>query len=184
MQKDSLEKFILDNRAAFDDATPGLKVWADIDRRLAEPQVRKLTWRHRLQMVAAVLLLLFAGGLAGSYLTQQQQNQATAILEQVAPEYFETERFYQQKIDQQLQQLTSYQTDQSVFTDLDQVDQVMEELKAELEKAPKGREQEIIDNLILNYQTKAAILERVLKRMQGVQPAADFIKPTDNAVRI
>jgi len=30
MQRDVIENFVLDNREAFDDAIPSLKVWADI----------------------------------------------------------------------------------------------------------------------------------------------------------
>ena len=50
-----------------------------------------------------------------------------------------------------------------------QIDELLEELKTELDNAVKGSEEQIINAMINNYQTKLAILERVLQRIQSIQ---------------
>ena len=164
---DNLEKFITQNRDAFDDSIPSLKVWAAIDRAANKKEARRVKLWKQLQIAATVAVLLVSGGIVGSYLTQSgQANNAMAILQETAPEFFEMERYFQTQIDERVNQLVSYSPDDQVLKDLDQIDQAMLELKEELQDAPKGKEDEIIENLIQNYQMKVAILERVLERMQ------------------
>jgi phosphoglycerate-specific signal transduction histidine kinase len=164
---DNLENFITQNRDAFDDSIPSLKVWAAIDRTANKKHARRIRLWKQLQIAAAITVLLVSGGIVGSYLTQSGQgNSAMAILQQAAPEYFEMEQYFKTQIDDRINQLVSYSPNDQVLQDLDQIDQAMLELKAELQDAPKGKEDEIIENLIQNYQMKVAILEKVLERMQ------------------
>lgn len=166
MHKDQLESFITDHREAFDDAVPALKVWADIDRQLEAPNRRRLRHWKMARMAAAVAVLLTIGGLLGSYMTKVQAQDPTAILEGVAPEYQEMAQYYQNEISRQVQLVNnSGQADPELFSDLEQIDAAMSELKQELLEAPRGKEQEIVENLIKTYQTKLAILQRVLERM-------------------
>ena len=69
MQRDSLEKFITANRASFDDATPDLKVWSEIDRRLQTKSAPRIVRWRALRMAAAVAALLLIGAAAGLYLS-------------------------------------------------------------------------------------------------------------------
>ena len=70
-----------------------------------------------------------------------------------------------------------------VLADLEQLDLTMQELRQELLRAPKGQEEQIIENLIRSYQTKVQILERVLERVQSTQQP-NTLKPLDNEVSI
>jgi hypothetical protein len=168
---DNLEKFIHDNRTAFDSEVPSLKVWAAIDRAANQKEARRIRLWKNLRVAAAVAVLLVAGGIGGSFITQANQgNSATAILQETAPEYFEMEQYFQGQINQQINQLASYDPDAQVLQDLDQIDQAMLELKEELRTAPKGKGKEIVENLIRNYQMKIAILERVLDKMEDTVP--------------
>ncbi|MDX1665605.1 MAG: hypothetical protein R3350_00160, partial [Saprospiraceae bacterium] len=78
--------------------------------------------------------------------------------------------------------LAAYSEEPSVMRDLDQVDLVVEELKSELKNAPEGREEQIIANLILSYQAKLEILERVLNRVQMHNKRK--LKPLNNEISI
>ena len=49
----------------------------------------------------------------------------------------------------------------------------MEELKNELLNAPKGKEEELISNLIQGYQMKISILELVLQKLEQT-PSANY----------
>jgi hypothetical protein len=59
MMQDPLKQYIEDNRSAFDEATPGERVWETIERRLARtPEIPAWTLRHfggRLAIAAALL---------------------------------------------------------------------------------------------------------------------------------
>ena len=182
MKNDNLERFIRDHREEFDDAIPSLSVWAGIDRSLDRKQ--GLRYRlHLLKVAASVTLLLVAGAMIGSYLTAWQAGlSASAKIEDIAPEFVEMERYYQQQISEKVQTLAAYSEEPSVMRDLDQVDLVVEELKSELKNAPEGSEEQIIANLILSYQAKLEILERVLNRVQMHNKRK--LKPLNNEISI
>ena len=177
MQRDYLEQFILDEREAFDGSTPGLQVWGEISQELDRRQSRRLILWKASRAVAAAIILLACGALIGVYLFGNQMQQY-ASLEKIAPEYAEAEAYYQKQIHQKHQQLAAYQRDDIVEKDLAQLDEVMQELRGELLVAPKGKEAEIVENLIQSYQAKVAILERVLDRLQEANP--EITKPAGN----
>jgi hypothetical protein len=183
MQNDNLEQFIQTNREAFDDATPSLKAWAEIDRAMqARNASPKFTIIRALRVAAAVAILLCIGGLGGSYLSKWSQGDAVAIIEEVNPQYLELEQQYREQIDEQIQQLVKYEPNSAVIKDMKQMDAVMEELKKELSVAPKGQEAEIISTMIQTYQTKVQILEQVLQQVRQSNP--ETIKPKNNEVSL
>ena len=177
MQRDHLEQFILSNRESCDEATPGLQVWGEINQALDRRQSRRLALWQVSRAAAAVVILLACGALIGVYLFGNPEHQV-ASLERIAPEYAEAEQYYKQQIHQKYQQLAAYQRDDIVEKDLARLDEVMEELRQELLVAPKGKEEEIVEDLIQSYQAKVAILERVLGRLQETNP--EFNKPAED----
>ncbi|MCO6479734.1 MAG: hypothetical protein J5I94_24065 [Phaeodactylibacter sp.] len=169
MQRDHLEQFILDNRETFDGSTPGLRVWGEINHELDRRQSRRMILWKVSRAAAVVVALLACGALIGVYLFGDQMQQAAA-LERIAPEYAEAEQYYQEQIHQKYQQLAAYRRDDIVEKDLARLDEVMQELRQELLVAPKGKEEEIVEDLLQSYQAKVAILERVLARLQEASP--------------
>jgi hypothetical protein len=167
--RDFFEDFVLENRDAFDREGPDPRLWKEIDHRLHGASIRRLRVIRTLRAIAAALLLLITGAVGGRLIGYHPPSDAAAILEQTAPEFLEAEQYYQQEIQTKLAQLASYHPGETVFRDLDQLDQVMEELKTELARAPQGKEQEIIANLIQNYQAKIAILELVMTSLKTNQ---------------
>ncbi|MEZ5041020.1 MAG: hypothetical protein R2828_14075 [Saprospiraceae bacterium] len=175
MQQDSLEKFIQDHREAFDDAYPSLRSWAVIEQSLTEEKVKQLTSRRLLKIAAAVLMIFTAGGLIGSYLTQTQHEKANVLadfLPDISPELVELEKHYLDQIAQKSAQLASFPQDKEVIDDLQIIDQAMDELRIELEVAPRGAEEQIVTTLIRSYQIKVQILERVLARIGTDNPVS------------
>ncbi|MCB0628289.1 MAG: hypothetical protein R2824_19065 [Saprospiraceae bacterium] len=174
--QDHLEQFIQANREAFDDARPSLKVWADIDRALEPKKSRFFHLRRILQSVAAVMLLLVAGALIGHQLSRGSSSvESTAeTLARISPDLAELESFYNQQINEKFALLANYPQRESVAADFAQIDETMEELRAEIAKAPVGMEQEIVTNLLRSYKLKVQILERVLERIRATDaPAID-----------
>ncbi len=177
MQKNDLEKFIQDNRDAFDGARPSLKLWAEIEKELDQEDeeqspasnIHPLRGRRPwYQIAASVVILLSVGAFGGAYLTQQNsQPTAQELIEEFAPEFGEMEVYYNQRIQENYARLTTYTQDPEIDADLAQVDQAMAELRADLENAPPGREEQIVQQLIDSYRLKLDILERILEQIEA-----------------
>lgn len=175
MQRDYIEQFVLDNREAFDEAIPGLQVWGAVTQELDRRRHRRLIIWRVMQLAAVVALLLASGALLGVYAFGLSPRH-TASIEEIAPHYAELEAYYQQQIKQKSRQLASYSYDASVERDLTGLDEAMQELREELAEAPKGSEEQIVENLIKSYQAKAAILERVLERLRTADPGEEKLE--------
>ena len=160
-----VEAFIEDNRTDFDTEIPNLKIWAQIDKVVNHPAQRRHILRGWLWRSAAAVALLIVGATVGIGLYEKRAN--TVAVEQVAPDFKDTEKYYNQQVQAKLTKLATYQnTDPSVFSDLKQIDEIQEELKAELGNAPMSTREEIVRRMIENYQIKIGILERVLENIE------------------
>lgn len=166
MLHDNLEKYIIENREAFDEEIPSLKVWANIDKSLGHKAVRRLDGWQISRIAAAVVLLLVCGAAAGIWATRSGNNAPVAKLSEVSPEYAEVEQYYSRKVNVAYNQVTKMNVDPSVSDDIKHLDEVYQELEAELKKAPLSSRDQIIHAMIRNYQTKLEILERILERSQ------------------
>lgn len=176
MKHDNLEKFILEHRAEFDAAHPPLQLWAAIERELdreaprASAPARIVPFRDRFKMAVGVAALLVVGFFAGLTLANQRQSAVMASVEHVNPDFKDAVKYYNGQIDQRMQRLASYDGNkEAILQDLAQVDEIMEELKAELSQAPVGAEEQIVANLIKSYRTKIDILEKVLENISTQQ---------------
>ncbi len=178
---DNLEKFIRENRSDFDTGIPRLDVWANLDQHLdrQRPSGRVVLMR-KLRVAAAVLVLLTAGGLGGAYLTNA--NKTVESLADVSPEHAEMERYFSSQVEQKLAKLASYKQDGTVKADIQELDETYNQLKKELENAPEGAEEFIIQAMIETYQTKISILEQVIEKVEKVNPTT--INTTGNEVSI
>lgn len=174
----NLEKFIKENREAFDSEMPSLKVWAGIDQKMnAGQSAKRIPMRRIFSIAAAIAVILAVGGAIGSYLTKNPVNVAIVAGEPDVPEqYQEVEHFYRKQYEEKVNQLVNYQVDPDMKTELQQFEAVITELKEELQNAPKGNEERIVATLIENYQTKIEVLQRVLDRIQSVQPQTENSK--------
>ena len=102
--KDSLENFITQNREAFDREVPNLRVWAEIDKKMAgEPKKTKQRslWRYAWRAAAAVLLLT-TGALIGLKLTQDAFEAKLAATNGPSKEYQEMENHYRHQVNQKV----------------------------------------------------------------------------------
>ncbi len=169
--EDRLEKFIKENRADFDDATPNLKVWAALDKELHGPKQKVKTKpafaiRRWASIAAAAVLLLGVGTLMGIQMTKSQYSdlgEMAALME----DFSEMEDRYQSEITKKVSLLDNHKIEKSVKTDLTQLESFLSELKVELEEAPKESKEKIVSAMITNYQTRLEILERILNKIEA-----------------
>lgn len=175
MNKDKLERFIIDRRASFDDKEPPKMAWGKIQEELSKDNKvpRRISLWQFTRIAAAIVLLVGIGVIIGKQSTTENP---IASIEENFPEFVEAKIYYEVEVNEKLAQLASYNYDESLEEDMSQLDTFMEELKKELEEAPKGAEEQIINAMITNYQTKLDILERVLESIQSTNQ----VKPNSN----
>ncbi|MFK8007855.1 MAG: hypothetical protein AB8H03_15860 [Saprospiraceae bacterium] len=168
---DRLEEFINQNRDQFDDKVPNLKVWANIEKRLDPPQAKRISIKRIISIAASVLILLSTGAFLGNYFTAEV-NDPIADFDDY-PEYGKKEKDFKQKIKNKKAQLASFNYDTSINDDLVDLDQTLADLRAELEDVPKGSEEQVLQAMLKNYETKVAILEIVLEKIALTQTKRD-----------
>ncbi len=177
---DQLEKYITDHRAAFDDQSPPKHIWQQLDGQLHPREKKSFRLWRGFRIAAAVLLLIGLGTLLGIYVANRNFA-AEAIANKLPTDFEELENYYQQQINTKRQQLVSFsQEDQGIETDMQQLDQALQELKQDILSAPKGTEEQIINAMIRNYQTKIDLLETVLERMQQHLHENEQLNQTNN----
>lgn len=187
IMQDGLEKFVHQNRTAFDKAVPSPNIWANLEKQLEQSEQiaptlnknmplsilkpsktnkRKQLWRYA--SVAAVgLLLLSIGGAVGSYWASNGaiSTQNEIALGDISEEYAEVEAFYTRQISNSMKELKKYNYDKTLLDDLEELDAAFHDLKREMGHSTVLTDQEIIQAMVENYQMKIEILERVLERL-------------------
>lgn len=159
MEKDQIRSLIQKHRASFDDATPDPKLWAGIDERLPRREARSIRIWKWTAAAAVGLLLIAAGVVIGLYNAPGQQNLAMQ-------EYAETEQYYVTQVNEKMAAIQSRHHDPTLEEDLRQLDEIYDELKIELSNSQNPNQKQLIDAMIINYQTKVAILEKVLEKIE------------------
>ncbi len=166
--KDNLEQFIADHREDFDSEIPNLKVWAQIDKQLDQrPRNKRLLMWKMAGIAAAMALLLTVGAVIGVQFNSSGGGAVAA--EGLNAEIDEVETYYKDQIKEKTARLASlnYTGATTINADLEQLEELFTELKEELEEAPKGSEEQIINAMINNYQIRVDILERVLENLES-----------------
>ena len=195
IMQDDLEKFVNNNRAAFDAKAPSFALWENIEKELNQKKEEKVVplsviksernhFRMRIMRygsIAAVgLLLLTVGGVIGSQWFGSNNNGSVASAEislsDVSDEYAETEAFYAQKVNSSIKELKKRNYDNSILEDIEELDAAFQELKKELGQSNAFSNEEIIQAMIENYQMKIEILERVLERLPNENDGNKAIK--------
>ena len=161
---DNLEKFIVENRQAFDREVPSLEVWSKIDQQLEKAPKPKIVWIRRIRAVAAVAATVVLATVIGFRMGASSAEASS--LSDISPEHAEMERYFNEQIQTKMAQLVSYQQDGFVRSDFKELDAIYEDLKSELEQVPVGGEEQVVQAMINNYQTKLEILEHVLEKVQ------------------
>ena len=172
---DKLEKYVREHREEFDRAIPDLRVWGELAAELDRPvPVRHLPWYRRPRLLAAAAALVLAGAM-GVYWCQvpatiteyPATNGRPIAATEDLPEW---ERQYQRQFAEGYAQLASLQPEPAVQRDLQQMDAVLEELRAELADAPVGAREAIVEAMIQHYQTKLELLEYILTQLRAATP--------------
>jgi hypothetical protein len=164
--KDNLEKFILENREAFDDQEPNPLLWLEIEKKLPAKKivpVRKIT--RIFAVAASIIVILGVGMLIGLNLDQGNANNLPVANEQYA-EFQEAEQYFQKQVNVKMGELKQHSVDEDVEKDLTQLDAVYNEMKAELLNSTNKDNNAIIEAMIENYRIRIEMLEKILNNVK------------------
>ncbi len=158
---DNLEKFIIENRDSFDDATPSEKVWNQIDQDLG----KKHSFWPKMWKVAAVIFMASTIFLVIDR-NFNSMNEGPVLSE----EFIQAEDYYISLIAQKRQaikeQLTPEQHEQ-FLVEIDQLDSMYVELKKTYQTNASNNR--VTDAMINNLQLRLDILNRQLDILQNIK---------------
>lgn len=157
-RQDSLEDFIRDNRASFDDLKAPDRVWARINK-----QDRPVQSLWKWTAIAASALLLIAVGYIFGIRTQAQPEIAGW------DEYKEAEQYYQDRIARKMEKIKTLPVGQEVLTDIQMLDEVYEQLRKQLLEDPNADAELLLSAMIRHQQQKLDIMEKILNRVDKYQ---------------
>lgn len=166
-KKDDLEKFVEHQRELFDVKIPDEKLWENISKQVNSHKMRVVWYRSNLfRSIAAGFTLLVFGGSIGFLIADKNESPLWNV--DIATETFiDFEMASQKSINEKLFQLKQLNAEESIFSDLQQMDRFMGELNKELESIPSGQEKIILEQLKRGYQTKIDILDKIIYRLES-----------------
>lgn len=180
MKKNTLERFIRDNRDELDAFEPPRDLWAKLEARLpadtAVPtrQVVPL-WKRPLWRAAASILLIFGLGLTG-YRYLGPTTPGDPALARINPESARMAVQYVSLIDTKRQELRQLEQDNPALyrefsTEIEQLNQDYQSLRSELPRTPN--QEELVRAMIQNLEMQVNILNRQLRVIQKIKQAKE-----------
>lgn len=163
LEKDQLETYIETNKSSFDQALPNHDLWSKIEQELEDKTEKTKGRIVRMNVVryAAAAIVLIAISVFGTYQFMKPTQMVASA--EVLQELEEIQTFYDFEVNRKLQKLATFNTDENILDNLEEIDSVIEELKIELSNVPEGSEDRVIKAMIDNYKLKVYILESVLE---------------------
>lgn len=163
--KDSLKKFIDENRSKFDSREPSEKAWDQIQSKLPAKQVS--LWNNTMMWRVAAMLFL---GLS-VYLFANQNYVKTSPREsaKLQGEFSDLESFYSEQIMEKVELINHIQnfSDQEKFTqDLEKLEAMYSVLKEQMKINPTEK---VKDALILNFLVRMDLLNQQIKNIEDAK---------------
>lgn len=172
-----IEKIIQENREAFDSNEPGaghFKRFDDkLDKKFGQEKKRNYTFYLKIAAVFA-LGLMSTFWLYEKFSTHGGQNGIEGIaLSDISAEYAEVEVYFTSSINNSLNDLNPYIKDNEELkeellgSEFEELDSLYRDLQKELANNPD--DEQIIEAMIVHYQTKLEIISIVLNQLKKVK---------------
>ena len=167
---DQLEKFIMDNRDAFDHETPRKDTWNQIDKRLTKKSnMWPTVWKIAAMLFMATTILLV--------IDRSQEKIEEPLLSE---ELIQAEDYYVSMINEKrmiiMDELTPEQ-EEEFLVEIDQLDSMYNELKNTYQTNTSN--DRIVDAMISNLQLRLEILNRQLEILENIKN-----QDNENAIEI
>jgi len=172
MPMDNLEKYIKENRAAFDDKNPPEDAWHNINDQLDNNDTRVVPISTYLWRAAAIVLFV-----AVLWLIVDRPERADTIAgtnelindNEIA--FDDVEAFYIKEIETKQSMIIQFvadnpELDKDLLGEIDQLDSTYQVLKS---AAVVGQSERIIDAMVLNLQMRIDILNQQLEVLEKIK---------------
>ena len=185
MKKDPLERFIAENRDAFDAEVPGPGIWDGIEAKLDSDIKPAFPWKRLLGRAAPILsisgLSWYMHDVVDRNVPATKAETPASSLAEYAPEaeqLLEAEAFYTEQISEMQDQLFSLTTGKpdvwkEIDAEISDLDSVYVDLKRDLRD--NAANEEIIEAMIQHYRLKIAILSDILLQLQEEHNTAEEV---------
>jgi hypothetical protein len=178
MKTDPLEKFVRDNREAFDELEPDPGLWYDIESKLQAPKIH--LWKSYFIKAAAFAAIFIAGYFFSFILNRDKvEPQQTLIVQSAEIQaLLEAKAYYTSQIDKKKATVFKLASDnQTIKEEISKEFSEMEEAYNQLQHdlADEVASEVVIEAMIQHYRLKLELLEDILQQIQ----AAAAEKETD-----
>ncbi len=170
--KDSLEKFISENRSQFDVHEPREGLWAGVEKELVH---KKQNHQKRIWMVAASLIIIMVASVIVLRFTRNDSHSNVAIENNSAaisdPQIEEAQAYYASLIEVKRNEINQYRKTQPQLvkefdTQLQELNLMYKELVPQVKD--KNKKEIVLQALITNLQLQLQILNKQLEIVQQV----------------
>lgn len=166
MKIDNLEKFISDNKSAFNIDAPTDEIWLSIENKL---KLKKKKARFRSLSVAASLLLLFASSM---FIVQMKTNTVSTADEIVNEEVLSAQAQFSSLIEIKRSEINQYKNSQPEL--VAELDNQLKDLQANYnmlvpQLKDENKKEIIVQALIENLQLQLEILNRSLEIVHTIK---------------
>ncbi|MFB6453675.1 hypothetical protein ACE38W_00260 [Chitinophaga sp. Hz27] len=176
---DNFERFIQQNRAAFDQPGPSSRVWEAMEKELGQQEkgrVVRMLSKNWFKAAVIAVLLINAGVL---FLFVKHRQQASNNVAVMFPEMQEAQVYYSSRIEARLDSIRSYPADElgldsTSRKELELKNDTYKMLEKELKNNP-GNER-IRAAIIRYYQLKLDLLDKILEDLQERHAAPGDLK--------
>ncbi len=163
-QLDPLEQFIVNHREKLFPEKAPPAAWDKISAKLDTPAVPRNPYRTAFWiLVAAILAIVSYWYYAQTIDREPQQTMEYAAI----PDFDEVQSYYRLAVDQKMEELYKVHDDATIDDDLSLLDQMEAELRKEYQEAQGPFREMILSALIDNYQTRLALLQKVLEEVKA-----------------
>ncbi|MBS1488466.1 MAG: hypothetical protein JST43_12840 [Bacteroidetes bacterium] len=176
-KKDSLEKFVEENRQHFDAYTPPENVWSKIAQSGQGKTNRFFLDAVTFWRVAAIFLLFLSGYLLVDkfYIKTTSERQDKSAWQS----FNDLENYYSAQINEKMAMVSQYQsktglTEDEVTQNLKKLDAMYQVLKDEMKRKPT---QDVRDALVLNLLVRIDLINQQLQKLDN--PKAEIKKQKD-----
>jgi hypothetical protein len=169
--EDKFEKFITENREAFEFHEPDPGIWNRIEGNLQFKSKRR--WTKILQRVAVVAVIFAASYVVNEMVHRYQQGDRkadrVAAKNNAVPGLKEAEAYYTSLLSQKMDELKPVMANcpalqEELNYDMSELDSVYTDLKKDLKDNMAN--QEVVEAIIENYRLKIRILEELLSEIK------------------
>ena len=162
-----LEKYIIENREKFTTDEPDTGHFDRFSAKMQEGKrpVRKVHFRHVLQIAASVAILLTSG----IVIVKSSKGKSKMAAIEVPAQYQETQNYYVQQVNFRYDEIESIsfseeEEKEMLLKELQEMDSYYQELLVELNANPC--DERVISALIKHYQMKMLVMDQIIEQLK------------------